>query len=195
MTRLLSQRKSSAAAYSLLDLSELDEDLRKDIIEDAHAGGGVYGIRVVEESVNGPARAPIYGVYKEGPDADRWSDAKKELGISGSEIDDSEVYAGVGSRLVPDERREALLREQAAQRAEAEADAIRSGERAAVEEIAGEGSADLRIPAPAPSIARMDHPINQVDPTLDPNATNEAANAENQEPSAAPAKPKTKTPK
>lgn len=193
MTRLLSQRKSSAAAYSLLDLSDLDDDLRKDIIEDAHAGGGVYGIRVVEESVNGPARAPIYGVYKDGPDADRWSDAKKELGIDGTEIDDSEVYKGAGATgLEADPRREALLREQAAQTAEAEADRIRSGERAAVEEIAGEGSTDLRAPA---SVARLDHSANIVDETLDPNATNEAANAENKEPASAPTKPKTKTPK
>lgn len=188
MTRLLSQRKSSAAAYSLLDLSDLDEDLRKDIIEDAHAGGGVYGIRVVEESVNGAARAPIYGVYKEGPDADRWADAKKELGISGSEIDDSEVYTGAGVvGLVADPAREALLRERAAQTAAGEADRIRAGENREVEAITGEE-------VPPQVVPPQSFPATGMDTTLAADATNEAANAENTESEATP-KVKTKTPK
>jgi hypothetical protein len=159
---------ASAAAYSLVDLSDLDPELRDDIILDASEGGGLYGIRVVEESVNGAARAPIYGVYKDGPDAERWEKAKKTLGISGETVDDSEVYAGAG--VVVDPRREAALREAAAQRAAATADAIRAGEDVELEAIAGA--------APAGSRAALDHTANIVDTTLAADATNEAHDPE-----------------
>jgi hypothetical protein len=160
---------ASAAAYSLVDLSDLDPELRDDIILDASEGGGLYGIRVVEESVNGAARAPIYGVYKDGPDAERWANAKKKLGISGEDVDDAEVYATAG--VVVDPRREAALREAAAQRAAATADAIRAGEDADVNAITG--AAPAGTPAP-----RWDHTANIVDTTLAADATNEAHDPE-----------------
>lgn len=173
----------AAAAYTLVDLSDLDTDLQKDIIEDANAGGGEYGIRVVEESVNGGARAPIYGYYKDGPDAKRWEDAKTELGISGSEIADGDVVGAIGVDI-SDPRREAALREAAAQQAEAQADRIRAGEADAIRSITGDGEEEEdtgrpRVRAGADS-ATDNHATNIVDTTLSPDATNEAADAENQ---------------
>jgi hypothetical protein len=56
-----------------------DDELRKDIILDASEGGGIYGIRVVEESVNGPIRAPIYGYYNGTEFEDRWNSPRTSL--------------------------------------------------------------------------------------------------------------------
>lgn len=197
MTR--SKTLLAAAAYTLVDLSSLDAETRKDIIQDAHAGGGNYGIRVVEESINGGASAPIYGFYKEGPDAERWADAKKELGISSSDVDDAEAYASAGvGVLEADPRREAALREAAAQRSEAEAERIRAGEVDAVRAITGDEDDDESVVSrgPQPTGATDNHPINTVDTTLDPNATNEAANAEPAEPAKeSGSKSKSKTPR
>lgn len=189
-------KKDTRAAYTLVDLSDLDIDLQKDIIEDANAGGGEYGIRVVEEVVNGGARAPIYGYYKEGPDAERWAAAKTELGISGSEIADGDV-AGAAVAVV-DPRREAAIREAAAQNAEAEADRIRAGESEALRAITGDDDeVDTGRPRTrsGPSGATDGHATNIVDSTLDPNATNEAADAENQDAEGTAKTTKTKTPK
>lgn len=193
MTTLRKERQSKAA-YTLVDLSDLDEDLRKDIMRDAVEGGGIYGIRVVEESVNGGARAPIYGVYNDGPDADRWNTAKQKLDIEGDEVDDSSVYSGAGVE-VTDPRKEAALREGAAIKAEQEARRLRAAEVDEVTAITGdtdEETAARRSSAPPP----LDHPANIVDPGAI-GAENEASHAENQtdeEPSAA-SKPKTRTPK
>lgn len=178
----------SAAAYTLVDLNDLDDDLRKDIIEDASAGGGRYGIRVVEEAVNGAARAPIFGVYNEGPDADRWAKAKEDLGLEGTEVDDAEAYAGSGLE-VTDPHREAALREAAAQTVEEEADRIRSGEQNAVRDITGDTDEEAARRNRDRTTGRTtggDHPQNIVDPGLAPDAENEVAGAENQE-STAPA--------
>lgn len=179
---MVKQKKDprKSAAYTLVDLSDLDEQLRKDLIEDANAGGGQYGIRVVEESVNGGARAPIYGVYDDGPDADRWEQAKKDLGIDGTEIDDADAYVSSGVGLeVTDPRREAAIREAAAQRVEAEAGRIRAGEAAAVREITGEeDDGEPQEPTEAEVRARAEPNINTVDTTLAPDAENEASNAE-----------------
>lgn len=185
--------KHSAAAYTLVDLSDLDDDLRKDIVEDATAGGGLYGIRVVEESVNGGARSPIFGVYKDGPDADRWTQAKKDLEITGTTVDDSEAYAGTGIE-VTDPLRAAALREAAAQKADALADSIRAGENDALAAITGdtdEEATDVRNRDRGRRVGG-DHPQNIVDTGLDTDATNEVADAEDQE---APKASKTKTPK
>lgn len=187
MATLRDKKAQSQRAYTYVDISDLDDDLRKDIIEDANAGGGLYGIRVVEESIFGGARAPIYGVYNDGPDADRWADAKKQLDLSSSTIDDGDV-APV-SIEVTDPRREAAIREAAAQRVEAEAARIRAGEDAEIEAIT-HGSADAATAAPA-----LDHTANIVDTTLDANATNEAGSAENQEAATTSKKSTNKAPK
>lgn len=180
--KLLRRQVRSTAAYTLVDLSDLHPDLRKDIIEDAHEGGGTYGIRVVEESVNGPARAPIYGYYNDGPDAERWANAKKEVGIEGAEIPDDEVYnaSGASGIEVTDPAREAALRQQAEERAAAEAAAARSAEDAEVSAITGDtdgednGNADRSVRVPLQS-----HHANIVDETLAADATNEAGDAQN----------------
>lgn len=147
MVKTLRDKKLlSAAAYTLVDLNDLEDELRLDIIEDASMGGGRYGIRVVEEAVNGAARAPIYGYYNDGPDAERWAAAKEELGLGSTEIDDAAVVP-IGD--VVDPQREAALREAAAQAVEAEADRIRAGEEADLAEILGENEASLASDAPA----------------------------------------------
>jgi hypothetical protein len=101
------------AAYTLVDLSDVEPDVRKKLIEDANAGGGTYGIQVVEEVINGGARAPIYGYYRDGPFHERWDKAKKDLGLSASDVADGDVLPAQPD-VVGDARRESVLREQAA---------------------------------------------------------------------------------
>jgi len=200
MPTTLRKQQTAKAAYTLVDLSDLDDELRKDIILDANEGGGIYGIRVVEESVNGGARAPIYGVYNEGPDADRWADAKKKLGITGEDIDDSEVYSGAGLE-VTDARKEAAIRQAAREKALTDAENLRSSESRAVSEITGDTDEDAvarRGPA-AERVPELDHRANIVDPeAID--AENEVSKAPNQadteaSEAAATSKSKTKTPR
>lgn len=186
MATLRDKKAQSQRAYTYVDISELDDDLRKDIIEDANAGGGLYGIRVVEESIFGGARAPIYGVYNDGPDAERWAAAKKELDLSSSTIGDDQI-APVGIE-VTDPRREAAIREAAAQRVEAEAARIRASEDAEIEAIT-HGSPD-QTAAPA-----LNHTANIVDDTLAADAENEAGSAENQEAPSTSKKSTNKAPK
>ena len=177
---LRAQHHGKSAAYTLVDLSDLHKETRDDIIADAREGGGVYGVRVVEESVNGGARAPIYGVYNNGPDAERWADAKKKLGLGSTEVDDSAVYAGA-SVEVTDPRKEAALREAAAQKAEQDAEAIRSAENRGVRQITGEDEDDDEADTRPLTAARLDHPANIVDPdAID--AENEVSNAESKTP-------------
>lgn len=165
----------SNAAYTLVDLSGLDPEDRKAIENDAANGGRTYGVRVVEEAVFGGARSPLYGVYKDGPDAERWAAAKKEYGLGSTEVEDASVLPG---GLGVDPRREAALREAAAQRAAAEADAIRAGEEAAIREITGESGDDTHAGhSTADARARMEPTANIVDTTLSQDASNEAANA------------------
>lgn len=85
------KRSKSDPAYFVVDISKLEPELQAAIIEDAALGGGVYGVRVVEEVHNGPARAVVYGVYYntqavgDAPgitDEDLWNDAKQAHGIS-----------------------------------------------------------------------------------------------------------------
>lgn len=168
-------RETSKAAYTLVDLSDLHPETRKDIIRDAYEGAGLYGVRVVEESVNGGARAPIFGVYNDGEDAERWTAAKKELKLGSSEVDDDTVITGDVD--VNDPRREAAIREAAAQAANAEADAIRAGEAEAIASIVGDDAdaGDERQP-PNRSAQRTGatdgHPTNIVDATLSEDAEN-----------------------
>lgn len=122
------------AAYTLVDLSDVEPDVRKKLIEDANAGGGTYGLRVVEEVINGSARVPIYGYYRDGPDEELWSSAKKDLGLSADDVDDDDV---VPAQLEPDAAKEAALREEAARQATDLAERIRAKDDAAVEEIVG----------------------------------------------------------
>jgi hypothetical protein len=172
----LRERNKSKMAYTLVDLSDLEDDLRKDIIQDAREGGGTYGIRVVEESVNGGARAPIYGVYNDGPDADRWTDAKKTLGIDSEEADDATVYAGAGVE-VTDPRKVAALRGAAAENAARDAESLRTAENADVAAITGDEDGEGERQSSRPT--DLDHPANIVDPGVI-DAENEASLAENQ---------------
>lgn len=151
----LRERNQSRQAYTLVDINSIEDDeLRKDIILDASEGGGIYGIRVVEESVNGSIRAPIYGYYNGTEFEDRWNDAKDKLGLSGEEVDDAAVRAGPD---ITDPRREAALREQAVESAATDAERQRAAEDADVAAVTG-----------------GDTVSNITDPTLDPKATNRA---------------------
>lgn len=122
-------RTPSKAAYYLVDISELPSDLKAEILEDAAAGGGEYGIRVVEEIHNGPARANIYGVYY-GVDDEKWQAAKEELGISSSTVADEAVQTEDADPL-----KEAALRQAAEEAALVEAEKVRVAEAAEVEKI------------------------------------------------------------
>lgn len=123
-------RAQSKAAYYLVDLSELPTDVKNDILEDAAAGGGDYGCRVVEEIHNGPARAALYGVYY-GEDDEKWQKAKADFGISGSEVEDAEVIP-----VTPeDPAKEASLRQAAEEAANTEANRVRSLEEAEIAKI------------------------------------------------------------
>jgi uncharacterized protein YuzE len=153
----LRRQNASQQAYTLVDVNSIDDDeLRKDILLDASEGGGIYGIRVVEESVNGPIRAPIYGYYKGTEFEDRWNDAKDKLGLGAEEVDDAAVRGG-GPLDVNDPRTEAALRLQAEEAANVQADRQRAAEDADVAQVTG---GDVKS--------------NITDPTLDPNATNRA---------------------
>lgn len=155
-------RKQSATrqAYTLVDINSIEDDeLRKDIILDASEGGGIYGIRVVEESVNGPIRAPIYGYYHGTEHEDRWNSAKDKLGLSGEEVDDDQVRSGGPD--VTDARTEAALREQAEEASATAAERQRAAEDADVAQVTGD-----------------DTKSNITDETLDPKATNRADDPE-----------------
>jgi len=147
----------SKAAYSLVDLSDLPRDIRDELIADAGAGGGNYGLRVVEEVHNGPAIAPIYGYYH--VDEERWTQAKKDLGIGSTDVDDATVAAGTAT----DPRTEAMLREAAKEQASAAADSINALEEEEVRKIV-EGEGDIAVPANAQ--ARAEPNVNIVDTTL-----------------------------
>jgi uncharacterized protein YuzE len=137
----LRKSNQSRQAYTLVDINSIDdEELRKDIILDASEGGGIYGIRVVEESVNGAIRAPIYGYYNGTEFEDRWNDAKEKLGLAGEEVDDSEVRSTGPD--VTDAEREAALREQAEKDSSAAAEAQRVAEEKEVAAVTGEASGD-----------------------------------------------------
>ena len=56
---ILSRAERGKAAYKLVNLYDLPVEIQ----EDAAIGGGEYGVKVVEESVNGPVRGPLYGYY------------------------------------------------------------------------------------------------------------------------------------
>lgn len=123
---------SDKAAYKLVDLNELDNETRKAIEEDAQLGGGTYGIRVVEESVNGPSRAPIYGYYKDTADEERWNDAKDKLGIDPLTVEAAD---------------EATLREAAQERSAKAAEKANSDEAAEIALIVKDGKTE-EIPQP-----------------------------------------------
>lgn len=153
----MSRSERSKAAYTLVDLSGLPAEIRQDVQTDALAGGGEYGIRVVEEIHNGAARAQIFGVYN-GEDAEKWEEAKKNLGISSDEIDDSEVNAATAEA---NPRTEAALRQAAEQRANAEAEAARTTDDENVRKVL-EGDSD--VPANSPN--RQQPNNNIADATL-----------------------------
>jgi uncharacterized protein YuzE len=154
----LRRQNASQQAYTLVDVNSIDDDeLRKDILLDASEGGGIYGIRVVEESVNGPIRAPVYGYYNGTEFEDRWNAAKDQLGLGAEEVDDAAVRGGGGALDVTDPRTEAALREQAEESARVQADRQRASEDSEVAQVTGQ-----------------EVKSNITDPTLSPDATNRA---------------------
>jgi hypothetical protein len=133
----------SKAAYFLVDVSELPADIKAEVLEDANAGGGEFGLRIVEAIHNGPAQQMIYGVYY-GPDEDKWNEAKKDLGITSTSIADSEV----GSEQGADPMREAAIRQKAEEAALAEADRIRTADDTAINAVTKDDGGS-QPPAPA----------------------------------------------
>jgi hypothetical protein len=98
------------------------DDLREDIIlKTRQAGGGLYGI-VLSKSLSMVARAlPSIGVYKDGPDADRWANAKKSS-VSAKTLTMPKSMLEQAWKSPPTHAARLLCVKQAAQRAEAEAD-------------------------------------------------------------------------
>ena len=85
-----------AAAYRIIDIEELPDEVRDDIRADAEGGGGLYGLRVVEVAINGPAQFPIFGIYED--DEDLWEDAQSELGFTGPSSDSDKVTDATARR-------------------------------------------------------------------------------------------------
>lgn len=71
-------KRISKAAYFLIDIHRLPPEARREVIEDAAAGGGTYGVQVVEIAHNGPATQAIYGVYYDTAGTNRWRAGKTE---------------------------------------------------------------------------------------------------------------------
>jgi hypothetical protein len=174
-------RNLGTAAYQLVDISALDPQDRRVLVEDARAGGGTYGLRVVEEAINGGASAPIYGFYKGTREEELWNKTKEDFGLEAEDVADDAVYPSTGLGVeITDPRREAALREAAAQAAEADAAAIRAGEDAELREITGETDDEraVALRERRPTVTgRGPATSNIVDPELASNATNEAAGA------------------
>lgn len=125
--------RKSKAAYFYVDLSEIPEQHRQEVLEDAVMGGTEYGVREVETVHNGPARRAIYGVYY-GPDEAKWAAAREQFGLDEASLTDEELEA-----------REEALRESAKAEAEAEAAKIEAAEEAEVRRVTGE-TADEEAP-------------------------------------------------
>jgi hypothetical protein len=86
-------RRASKAAYFLVDTNTIPAEHRAEIMDDVAMGGGEFGLRVVEEVHNGPARSQILGVYF-GPDEEKWTAAKAEFGIADVETDEVALVEG-----------------------------------------------------------------------------------------------------
>lgn len=117
-------RRASEAAYFVVNLNELEPSFRQQVLEDAEVGGMEFGVRVVEEIHNGPARSAIYGVYKTVQDGDgkvlsddegKWNAAKAEYNVPDSVDDDKAAETAATT---------------AADAAAAEADRVREAEEA-----------------------------------------------------------------
>lgn len=127
-------RRVSKAAYSLVDLGSLNSQFRREVVEDAEAGGGEFGVRVVEEAHNGPARSPIYGYYHDVLAADgvtvlsndetKWNEAKAKFDVEEVDEDDDDV--------------EERLRRSAAEGADETAEKVRLAEDARVAAVTKE---------------------------------------------------------
>jgi hypothetical protein len=116
------------AAYFLVDLAALSDEDRQLVFDDALMGGGDYGVRVVEEVINGPATQPIYGVYY-GPDEEKWAQAQADFAAA---------PAGEPVENETDEEREERLRAAAERQASVDADAQRAAEEAELQRITKE---------------------------------------------------------
>ena len=122
--------QSSKAAYFVVDANKLHKEMR----EDALMGGSQFGVRVVEEAVNGIARQPVFGVYynvlaKDGKtklsnDEDKFVEACAEFGIELPTADEDAV------------------RQEAEAAAAADAEAVRRQEEEAVRAVTGDTDAD-----------------------------------------------------
>lgn len=112
----------SSAAYSIINLAAFAESVHEELVEDAAAGGKIYGVRVVEEYINGPVRQVVYGVYH--VDQELWEEAKAQLGIEEEALEAEE----------PDEE---ALRKEAEAKAADDADRLEKARTAQIEKVVG----------------------------------------------------------
>lgn len=85
-------QSKSRPAYNVVDISNFSEEVQVVLKEDAADGGTQYGLRVVEEYINGPSRSQVYGVYG-GEDAEKWQAALGEIGQENIGNDEEAVRA------------------------------------------------------------------------------------------------------
>lgn len=108
----MTRASRSAPAYRHVDISCIPDEHRDEILGDADGGGAEFGLQVVEIVHNGPAQAPIYGVYAH--NEDRWAAAKNDFGFSEERPDVdltavAEMQAGDVAARINAEEEEALL--------------------------------------------------------------------------------------
>ena len=125
--RVRERERLSTAAYRVIDIESIPEEHREQIMDDANGGGGLFGLRVVEIAINGPAQFPIYGVYD--VDDEKWGDAQEDFGFTEKTCDSDEDH----------EAREKRIADEAAQKADAAAAAAKAKEDAELEAI-GKGA-------------------------------------------------------
>lgn len=131
-------RRISQAAYFLIDIMALEPRFRQEVMEDAETGGDEFGVKIVEEVHNGPARTAIYGVYKQvknkageviADDEGKWEKAKAAFNVPDGADDEDE---------------EEKLRAAAATQTDAAAAAALAAEEANVKAVTGETKNKLK---------------------------------------------------
>lgn len=75
-------------AYRRVDISCIPDEALPEILSDVEAGGKEFGLQIVETVHNGPAVAPIYGVYNF--DEERWAETQSEFGFEEELNEDNE---------------------------------------------------------------------------------------------------------
>lgn len=93
---------TAKAAYSVVDITKFPADVQEALVADAANGATLYGLRVVEEYINGPARSAVYGVYNGGEDEGKWKAALAEIGESADDADEEAIRLAAEEKAAAD---------------------------------------------------------------------------------------------